>query len=208
MTQNEMTKKWQIMNSLWILFSFIPFFNWAGFLLISILAKELKWRIYSLIYLLICFISPLLFYEYTPIGSISEGIIICSWIIIWSVSIIHSFLCRDEYVNKRFVIVNNRNTISNLNYTRTIQRNEPNIKREKININTCSEKELMLLPGISVALAKKSIMIRKREGPFSCVDAFINKLDLMPHFATQIRELTYVTPIEDDNGKDGRQIDF
>ncbi|MBO6158026.1 MAG: helix-hairpin-helix domain-containing protein [Firmicutes bacterium] len=59
---------------------------------------------------------------------------------------------------------------------------------QPININACSQEELMALPGISVPLAMKAMAYRAENGGFESVDAFVDYLQLKPHFAVQIFE--------------------
>ena len=69
-----------------------------------------------------------------------------------------------------------------------------------VNINTCTQEELMKLPGVSVAMAMKAIAYREEHGGFETVDAFVDYLALKPHFAVQIFEKTTVEMPETTGG--------
>ena len=69
-----------------------------------------------------------------------------------------------------------------------------------VNINTCTQEELMKLPGVSVAMAMKAIAYREEHGGFETVDAFVDFLALKPHFAVQIFEKTTVEMPETTGG--------
>lgn len=57
---------------------------------------------------------------------------------------------------------------------------------EKIDINHCTQSELMALPGIGIAQAKRAMEHRQTQGGFQSVDEFVELLQIKPHFAVQI----------------------
>lgn len=67
---------------------------------------------------------------------------------------------------------------------------------QRIDLNTCSEQEMVNLPGVSVVLAKRAVEMREQTGGFMSVQDFCKQLGLMPHFAVQIENLAFVTPIQ------------
>lgn len=88
---------------------------------------------------------------------------------------------------------------------------------EKVDINRCTQSELMTLPGISVAQAKKALEYRSANGPFRSVDEFVEVLAVKPHFAVQLFRLaTAEEPAapaaapqpRHDSGPARRRIDF
>lgn len=57
---------------------------------------------------------------------------------------------------------------------------------ELVDINRCTQSELMTLPGIGVAQAKKALEYRQTHGGFRSLDEFVEVLEIKPHFAVQI----------------------
>lgn len=57
---------------------------------------------------------------------------------------------------------------------------------ELVDINRCTQSELMTLPGIGVAQAKKALEYRSEHGGFRSLDEFVEVLGIKPHFAVQI----------------------
>lgn len=70
--------------------------------------------------------------------------------------------------------------------TTDIENERPNF--EKIDINTCSEKELSSLPGVSVVAAKKAISYREKNGGFASEEEFYKVLGIQLHFIRQIKD--------------------
>ncbi len=79
-----------------------------------------------------------------------------------------------------------------------------------IDINTCSEQDLMELPGISLADAKRAITYREENGGFASVDAFVSKLNIKPHFAAQIFSIATAsfTPVVSSPSRPRRTLDI
>lgn len=61
-------------------------------------------------------------------------------------------------------------------------------KAEKIDINTCTEKELASLPGVSIVAAKKAIAYRDKNNGFSSEQEFYKVAGIQLHFAKQIKD--------------------
>jgi len=84
-------------------------------------------------------------------------------------------------------------------------------ENNKVNINIASEEELANLPGVSVALAKRAVVLREQAGNFTSVKDFGHQLKLQSHFLEQIERMAVVgsdvvqipTPV-----RPGRKIDF
>lgn len=57
---------------------------------------------------------------------------------------------------------------------------------KRIDINSCSQRELMTLPGISLAQAKRALEYREQNSGFKDSDTFVKELGIKPHFAVQI----------------------
>lgn len=60
-----------------------------------------------------------------------------------------------------------------------------------ININTCTEEELIALPGLNIIDAKKTISLREQNGDFGSIEEFITALHIKPHIAAPLYD--YIT---------------
>lgn len=85
-----------------------------------------------------------------------------------------------------------------------------------IDVNSCTEDELLQLPGIGVIEAKKAINFGNNN-EFNSVDEFIQVLNIKPHFAEKIRPMLICNKtkksesINNSNvntGRAGRMVDF
>lgn len=63
-----------------------------------------------------------------------------------------------------------------------------------VDINRCSQSELMTLPGIGVVQAKKAMEYREQNGGFRSLDEFVDVLQIKPHFAVQIFSRATASP--------------
>lgn len=89
----------------------------------------------------------------------------------------------------------------------------PAAERTVLDINRCTEAELMTLPGIGIAQAKHAVQHRAEQGGFRSADEFVDILGVKPHFAAQIFPMITVgTPaapvLHADAGGSRRRIDF
>ena len=204
-------KKWEILNSLWIIWTFTWVFNSVAFFWISLRAKHKKWILFGWLYLLLGFV-PMYFSGEIINNNFSDSARwkqfadILGYISLVSciVSIIHAFLIRKSYLVRREYVIDNAEKL-NEEFREKILRQAANSelisateKPEKISVstvdlNTCSEQDLAALPGIGVARAKKAVMLRSEKGNFSSVDSFVEALGVEPHFAVQIKKLAIVS---------------
>lgn len=79
-----------------------------------------------------------------------------------------------------------------------------------IDINQCTEQELMQLPGITIVDAKRAVEKRETQGRFKSVDEFVSYLHVKPHFAVKIFEMataSYVS-IEETKKPARRKLDL
>ena len=65
-----------------------------------------------------------------------------------------------------------------------------------VDINRCTQSELMTLPGIGVVQAKKAMEYREQNGGFRSLDEFVEVLQIKPHFAVQIFSRAVVSQAE------------
>jgi len=77
----------------------------------------------------------------------------------------------------------------------------------KLDLNRCTEQQLVSLPGVGVAAAKKAIALRKEKGGFSSINDFTASMGLKAHFTKQIEEMCFVSS-SDIPKSGGRVIDI
>lgn len=66
---------------------------------------------------------------------------------------------------------------------------------KSLDINACSEEDFRALPGMTLAQAKKAASYRAEHGGFVSVEAFVDILEIKPHFAVQIFKSATASPI-------------
>jgi uncharacterized membrane protein YqaE (UPF0057 family) len=219
-------KKWEILNSLWILWTFSLFLSCFAFFWIGGRAGQRKWAIIGLVYLFFNLALPFIAVGFRE--EIHPTLFDASMVLIyitWFASIVHAFMLRKEYliryeavldlkeatrdcfrneIRKDYLGDTNSNnnatplkpstpTADTSNVTAQIDTAVIQQDTQKIDLNNCSKQELANLPGVGIALAKKAIELRGQNG-FKSVQDFNTKLDLMPHFAIQIEQLSFVSP--------------
>ncbi|MDR1630658.1 MAG: helix-hairpin-helix domain-containing protein [Oscillospiraceae bacterium] len=216
-------KKWELLNSLWILWSFTLLLACVGFFWIGGRAGKRKWILSGLIYLVTNFGLILVSERLEAINGLFSDmatVIICCG---WFAAIVHSFMSRKEYLLRREAVIdlkeatrdayrdeirgdyfgNNEKPVpaSSLPADKaaalSASQTAPAITPEqKIDLNLCSEQELANLPGVGVALAKKAVEMRTQTGGFASVQDFCERINLMPHFAVQIEALAFAVPVQ------------
>ena len=83
-----------------------------------------------------------------------------------------------------------------------------------VDVNRCTQSELMTLPGMTVAQAKRAMEYRAEHGGFRSLDEFVDVLGIKPHFAVQIFSVATVSqqeakPVQQHNATSSRRtIDF
>ena len=81
-----------------------------------------------------------------------------------------------------------------------------------LDINTCDENELSLVPGVGIILAKKAIAIRNERGRFQSVDDFIQSVGIREMQINTVKQHIVCSddvPDQDANSrKRGRKIDL
>ena len=66
-------------------------------------------------------------------------------------------------------------------------------------------------PRVGVVIAKRAVEMRMQINGFTSARDFCERLALMPHFATQIENLTFITPIRPEDTPQrsiGRVVDI
>lgn len=92
-------KKWELLNSWWILTA-IAFCGFIGFFYIGVTAKQKKWKISGAVYFVIWFVLFCLIQ--------GSDLTLALFLISWVVSIMHSFRVRKEYLIRREYIIKNK----------------------------------------------------------------------------------------------------
>ncbi len=90
-------KKWEILHSLWIGWTFTLLFYWVAFLYIGFRTKQKKWVLWGLGYavsLLLLDIAT----RVNTLGSWQSNVAIILWILLILMSIVHAFIARKEYL--------------------------------------------------------------------------------------------------------------
>lgn len=86
------------------------------------------------------------------------------------------------------------------------------VPRGNIDVNSCTEEELSLLPGIGIILAKKAIQIRREKGQFNSVDEFVSMVGVRENHVEFLKDKLICVPVNnakvDNINKFGRKIDF
>ncbi len=98
---------WELLNSLWIILTFTYFTNWLAFIYIGITARNRRWILYGILYLLPFFITNIVMSFYVDPSMINErgevsdaftNIMGYIFMIPWLISVGHAFYVRKEYL--------------------------------------------------------------------------------------------------------------
>jgi len=308
-------RKWEIVNSLWVIILFTLLLCFIAFFYIGIRAKQRKWLLFGCMYMALCFVVPMFGtlegIRDTSFREISAIFCLISWI----ACIFHGFISRREYLTRRDLILANQDA-ETMAYRQEIQESvletlgipsqgymrvsqlpaeqtvttrqsrvidvegvlsqasllttpptqtsllkapppqagtqvipppqvgtqvtpppqtwappvppsrahtqvtlQPQVAAtppqqagpQKIDLNHCTEQQLVSLPGVGVASAKRAVELRSQIGGFTSVEDFCKQLKLQPYFADQIQQLAITTPMTSprQSGKSrGRVIDI
>ena len=83
---------------------------------------------------------------------------------------------------------------------------------KQVDVNSCSEKELSMIPGIGLILAKKAMGIRESQGLFRSVDDFIEKTGIRYENIENVKKYLLCSnskeKFSDDSRRHGRRVDF
>lgn len=226
-------RSWEIANSWWILFTFVPIgiAGFISFLYTGIRVKNWRWTIFGLIYLAA---TIAVFVVH------SDGIVALIAITLWAATIFHAFKIRPAYlvhldVMKSGEKVRERETLSQLRQEaeekfqvtgtggyppppRRASAPEPEPTPggdppERVDINTASEAEIAAIPEIGIILAKKVVQLRQELGGFQSFEQFSQRMEFKEHRVAQIERKVTFSPAESDAStaqpmKSGRVIDY
>jgi hypothetical protein len=200
------SKEWRLLQSWWIVLSFIPLLPWLPFLYIAARTKKNSWAVWSLVYAIPNFIF---FFTDYPYESSAYDMVLAASMMSTVVAIIHSFVIRKDYLNRLEYkseygteLRTEREITSGETASLSSSREIPNFRevpnaaiplqnhqhgnKEKgggnsngpLNINLATEEELADLPGIGILLSKKAIYHRQRNGQFNTLGEFFELLQL------------------------------
>ncbi|AJH00831.1 hypothetical protein LF65_04291 [Clostridium beijerinckii] len=125
---------------------------------------------------------------------------------------------REERINKetRIYSTENNSVKNDVSERKNEERLETSRTEKLLDVNSCTEDELLQLPGVGIIEAKKAINFRNNN-EFNSVDEFIQVLNIKPHFTEKIRSMLICNQIKknesinDPNintGRAGRMVDF
>lgn len=195
---------WRLVQSWWILFTFIPLLPWVAFLYIAARTKKNSWAVWGLVYAVPNFIY---FFTDYPHESAAYDMALAASMLSTLIAIIHSFVIRKEYLarlefkseyaagtgtgrtitveethlNSSRVVPNFREAPNAALPLQTHQHATQEINKQnngQMSINLASEEELANLPGIGIMLSKKAIYHRQTNGEFKTLGEFFELLQL------------------------------
>lgn len=211
--------KWELFQSIWVLFVFTPFgfLNWVSFFYIFARAKQKKWLIAGWIYFAIFLFTILS--NGTPLFNAAMVLLIIGW----GVSIVHALKVRPEFLIrlesiqqlKRAEIDQVRKSLKNEYPETAAARTSQTDKQSerKIDINQASVEDIASIPQLGIILAKKAVAMREEIGGFSSIDHFGEQLGLKPHVLLKVEPyLSFSKPVDRRDRKDenaeGRVLDI
>src|SRR5215211_3083571 len=88
-------KRWELLHSLWIAWTFtLGFFSWVAFAYIGLRAKHTRWILWALFYA-----TPLILFAITvQVTNRWTNLTLSATVVLGVVSVIHAFLVRKEYL--------------------------------------------------------------------------------------------------------------
>ncbi|NRT91985.1 ComEA family DNA-binding protein [Clostridium beijerinckii] len=125
---------------------------------------------------------------------------------------------REEIINKETRIYSTESNLvkNNVSERKNEERLETSRTEKLLDVNSCTEDELLQLPGVGIIEAKKAINFRNNN-EFNSVDEFIQVLNIKPHFTEKIRSMLICNQTKKNEstnnsnintGRAGRMVDF
>lgn len=192
---------------IWLFFPF-GFTLFISFLNIGARARQLKWIIAGIIYLLIV-VNYFFYLEYYEDVSLYENISLTLVLIGWVVGFAHAVIARTEYLRIRAERIRiqgakfnalNRNhsgqpsAISSHGDLSSIKRNKQSTESRStsvtpkvVNVNKASKEELAVIPSINNILATQIIHKRNEIGSFQSFTHFISVMNMKPHILAKAK---------------------
>jgi DNA uptake protein ComE-like DNA-binding protein len=221
--------KWEMMNSLWMLWTWFPFgfFNYISFFYVAYRVKQRKWFISGVLYSL-PFILFIVVSEKHWLSDSAFIILLLSWI----ASIVHAFKIRAEYllrlearglqktreleqlktsIQKEYGAFSRPSISETVKQEDSVKPTEPHGVSRPVDINAAAEEEIAAIPAIGGLLAKKVVAVREKEGGFRSLEHFAECLQLKPHVIEKIRPFVQFPETEaapKQSKHEGRVVDF
>lgn len=210
--------KWELFQSIWVLFVFTPFgfLNWVSFFYIFARAKQ---KMVNCRMDLFCYFLFTILSNGTPLFNAAMVLLIIGW----GVSIVHALKVRPEFLIrlesiqqlKRAEIDQLRKSLKNEYPETAAARTSQTDKQSerKIDINQASVEDIASIPQLGIILAKKAVAMREEIGGFSSIDHFGEQLGLKPHVLLKVEPyLSFSKPVDRRDRKDenaeGRVLDI
>ena len=133
MNITNMGKRWEWLNSFWLIWMFTFMFSWVAFFWIGTRTKQKKWILSGCLYLVFCFVLPT-FGTYIK-GTVFANIITAMFIFAWIASVVHTALSRKEYLIRREAVIKIQSEAS-IAYREKLQAdyaNQSSVDNQKIN---------------------------------------------------------------------------
>lgn len=224
------TKRWRILNSLWLILAFVPVLNFTAFLYIGTKARDKTYIISGAIHLTITVILMVIFF-----ASFADALFFLA-VLHYIVIVVQALLSRKKYLWKlrkqqdQEFLANQlyeqqfasrvAETMAGsgtqpaqnpVNFAAAVEApvyeapvyEAPAVSMALVNVNDCDEAALAALPGLSIVDAKKAIAYREQHGAFPTVESFIATLGIKPHIAVQLTGRITVGPTAGSRGRTG-----
>ncbi|MFH1150399.1 MAG: helix-hairpin-helix domain-containing protein [Actinomycetota bacterium] len=218
-------RRWELINSLWVLFPLTLYLGFMAFLFIGTRAKRRKWLYWALFYALapvLLIVGALISPEnasYLP-GDIMFGVSTA----IGLGCIVHAFAIRPEYLRAIDFLdsggVPSAGPGSAAPSGRSVEATPAGdvtgdeagreVDRSATDVNSADLWSLSSLPGMDPSLAKKAVALREKRGGFSSVEEFFEALGLKPHQVARLQP--HVVCVTDEGPESppgpGRRVDY
>ena len=178
-------RKWIVNKTIIIALSIIMGFSGIGLIVAGTKTKKKQWKVWGWGYMLIGLVTIMI----PPLA--------IAYTVVWIVSIVHTVRISNEYCMRLQVMQESKDILrqkelellekkqkeiyEELTGTRkeskNIEKQEDVRKVQKIDVNTCTEIELMEIPGIGFILAQK-IIDRRADKKFTSIEDFYKRINI------------------------------
>lgn len=192
-------KKWEYLNSIWLIWLAAPF-NLAGFisfLYIGAKVDRFQWKLAGVAYFSITIASFYLvgsnetdefLFDVGFFGMVGN----------WMFAIVHGFLARRLYL----ILLSGRSDDGTIEKRKNVgQKNRVSVAKGSdatiinsdapfegvLNINKASAEEVAKLPSIGNIVANQIIAVRNERGPFHSFPDFVEAVNMKPHILAKVK---------------------